>query len=118
MVAVCRLKHDEENLAGLIRKLSKLWRLPAACNDIILTFCRCETVQSYDEFNFFHLWQNSPNDLQMLSDAPAHHLFVLIPPCNPKTNQLPQILCVVQVMNILYFCFIDYMCHTNQYPAT
>ncbi|KAF3854987.1 hypothetical protein F7725_023042 [Dissostichus mawsoni] len=27
------------------------------------------------------LWiQNSPNDLQMLSDAPAHHLFCLLPP--------------------------------------
>jgi len=43
-------------------------------------------------------WQNSPNDLQMLSDAPAHHIFCLLGPCHPKSNQLPQILCVIQVL--------------------
>lgn len=46
-------------------------------------------------------YKNSPNDLQMLSDAPAHRLFVLLgPQKNTKTNgkdNLPDILCVVQV---------------------
>lgn len=41
--------------------------------------------------------QNSPNDLQMLSDAPAHHLFCLLPPVPPTQNALPEVLAVVQV---------------------
>uniref|UniRef100_A0A8C1USF0 RNA cytidine acetyltransferase n=1 Tax=Cyprinus carpio TaxID=7962 RepID=A0A8C1USF0_CYPCA len=41
--------------------------------------------------------QNSPNDLQMLSDAPAHHLFCLLPPVPPTQNSLPEVLAVVQV---------------------
>ncbi|GAB1286634.1 RNA cytidine acetyltransferase [Apodemus speciosus] len=40
---------------------------------------------------------NSPNDLQMLSDAPAHHLFCLLPPVPPTQNALPEVLAVVQV---------------------
>ncbi|KAJ3278309.1 hypothetical protein HK104_002460 [Borealophlyctis nickersoniae] len=43
-------------------------------------------------------YKNSPNDLQLLSDAPAHHLFVLLPPLDERTtNTLPEPLCVVQV---------------------
>ncbi|XP_014448561.1 RNA cytidine acetyltransferase [Tupaia chinensis] len=42
-------------------------------------------------------YKNSPNDLQMLSDAPAHHLFCLLPPVPPTQNALPQVLAVVQV---------------------
>ncbi len=49
-------------------------------------------------------YKNSPNDLQKLSDAPAHHLLCLLGPCNYKNStetdnvyQLPEILCVVQV---------------------
>lgn len=41
--------------------------------------------------------QNSPNDLQMLSDAPAHHLFCLLPPVPPTQNALPEVLAVIQV---------------------
>ncbi|MEQ2183706.1 hypothetical protein GOODEAATRI_000714 [Goodea atripinnis] len=41
--------------------------------------------------------QNSPNDLQMLSDAPAHHLFCLLPPVPPTQNSLPEVLAVVQM---------------------
>eukprot|EP00117_Sycon_ciliatum_P005781 scpid27031/ scgid9589/ N-acetyltransferase 10 len=40
-------------------------------------------------------YKNTPNDLQLLSDAPAHHLFVLLPPHTPGV--LPEILAVVQV---------------------
>ena len=42
-------------------------------------------------------YRNTPNDLQMLSDAPAHRLFVLLPPVDEATNALPDVLCVIQV---------------------
>ncbi|GJZ99781.1 RNA cytidine acetyltransferase 1 [Tanacetum coccineum] len=41
-------------------------------------------------------YKNSPNDLQLLADAPAHHLFVLLDPINESKNQLPDILYVIQ----------------------
>ncbi|XP_013101458.2 RNA cytidine acetyltransferase [Stomoxys calcitrans] len=41
-------------------------------------------------------YKNSPNDLQMMSDAPAHHLFCLLGPIQRK-DHLPEILVVVQV---------------------
>lgn len=43
-------------------------------------------------------YKNTPNDLQMLSDAPAHSLFVLLSPNAEKdSNSLPDVLAVVQV---------------------
>lgn len=42
-------------------------------------------------------YKNSPNDLQLMADAPAHHLFVLLGPVDETSNQLPDILCVIQV---------------------
>jgi N-acetyltransferase 10 len=42
-------------------------------------------------------YKNSPNDLQMLSDAPAHRLFVLLGPQRAGSSQLPDVLCVVQI---------------------
>lgn len=53
-------------------------------------------------------YKNSPNDLHMLSDAPAHRLFVLLGPqafakagnsggAGSSSVVLPDILCVVQV---------------------
>ncbi|OQR78084.1 N-acetyltransferase 10-like, partial [Tropilaelaps mercedesae] len=45
-------------------------------------------------------YKNSPNDLQLLSDAPAHHLFVLLAPLskgNKSDKQMPQVLCVIQL---------------------
>lgn len=42
-------------------------------------------------------YKNSPNDLQMLSDAPAHSLFVLLAPTRPDTAKLPDVLCAIQV---------------------
>ena len=41
-------------------------------------------------------YKNSPNDLLLLSDAPAHRLFVLLGPNNDE-GELPDVLCVVQV---------------------
>ena len=42
-------------------------------------------------------YKNTPNDLQLLSDAPAHHIFVLLGPVDPSSTSLPEILCVLQV---------------------
>lgn len=42
-------------------------------------------------------YKNSPNDLQLMSDAPGHHLFVLLPPLKENDNTLPDPLVVLQV---------------------
>ncbi|TDG40653.1 hypothetical protein AWZ03_012925 [Drosophila navojoa] len=41
-------------------------------------------------------YKNTPNDLQMMSDAPAHHLFCMLAPVQ-RMDQLPEILVVIQV---------------------
>ncbi|KAG0257944.1 hypothetical protein DFQ27_004881 [Actinomortierella ambigua] len=42
-------------------------------------------------------YKNTPNDLQLLSDAPSHHLFVLLPPITEGDKGLPDPLVVLQV---------------------
>ena len=42
-------------------------------------------------------YKNSPNDLQLMSDAPAHQIFVLVPPVDDDSTRLPEPLCVIQV---------------------
>lgn len=43
-------------------------------------------------------YKNTPNDLMLMSDAPTHHLFVLLGPINTaQASDLPEILCAVQV---------------------
>nr|CAI5852036.1 unnamed protein product [Callosobruchus analis] len=42
-------------------------------------------------------YKNTPNDLQMMSDAPAHHLFCLLGPVDPKRKTLPEVLVIIQV---------------------
>lgn len=42
-------------------------------------------------------YKNTPNDLQLMSDAPAHQLFVLVPPIDEGAAKLPEPLCVIQV---------------------
>ena len=44
-------------------------------------------------------YKNTPNDLQMLSDAPAHQIFVLLGPLHEASSsgKLPDILCAIQV---------------------
>lgn len=42
-------------------------------------------------------YKNSPNDLQLMSDAPGHRLFVLLAPIATTASSLPEPLCVVQV---------------------
>ena len=45
-------------------------------------------------------YKNAPDDLLLMSDAPAHHLFVLLGPVDEKQSTLPEILCAVQVSKI------------------
>lgn len=53
-------------------------------------------------------YRNTPDDLQTLSDAPAHHLYVLLPPQDTtKGDTLPPVLTVVQVG----FLFIFFLLH-------
>jgi len=79
--------------------------LPAACN---LYYVSRDTLFSYHPASekFLHRvmalyvsshYKNSPNDLQLLSDAPAHHIFVLLGPVQPGGSELPEVLCVLQV---------------------
>ena len=42
-------------------------------------------------------YRNTPNDLLLMADAPAHQLFVLLGPLDETVNALPDILAVVQV---------------------
>ncbi len=42
-------------------------------------------------------YKNTPNDLQLMSDAPAHQLYVLLPPTSEDDTTLPEPLVVVQV---------------------
>jgi N-acetyltransferase 10 len=42
-------------------------------------------------------YKNTPNDLQLLSDAPAHHIFVLMGSLNQEGGDLPDVLCAIQV---------------------
>lgn len=82
--------------------------LPGDCN---LFYINRDTLFSYHKAseNFLQRvmglyvsshYKNSPNDLQMMSDAPAHHLFCLLPPISQKHMQkvkIPDILCFIQV---------------------
>ena len=42
-------------------------------------------------------YKNQPNDLQLMSDAPAYHLFVLLPPIKDDESHLSKPLVVLQV---------------------
>jgi N-acetyltransferase 10 len=79
--------------------------LPAACE---LFYVSRDTLFSYHPASEVFLqrmmalyvashYKNQPNDLQLLSDAPAHHLFVLLPPIKDDESHLPEPLVVLQV---------------------
>lgn len=42
-------------------------------------------------------YRNTPNDLMLAADAPAHALFVLLGPVDETQNVMPDVLAVVQV---------------------
>lgn len=79
--------------------------LPSECN---LYYVNRDTLFSFHKESEIFLqrmmalyvashYKNSPNDLQLMADAPAHHLFVLLGPVDELQNVLPDILCVIQV---------------------
>ncbi|XP_006663862.1 RNA cytidine acetyltransferase 1-like [Oryza brachyantha] len=92
------------DLANSIPNISRLPH-PKECD---LYYVNRDTLFSYHKESEIFLqrmmalyvashYKNSPNDLQLMADAPAHHLFVLLGPVDESKNQLPDILCVVQV---------------------
>ena len=83
--------------------------VPDACE---LFYVNRDTLFSYHKVSELFLqrlmalyvashYKNTPNDLQMLSDAPAHHIFCLLGPFGAADashmSALPEVLCVVQV---------------------
>ncbi|KAL4441117.1 hypothetical protein ABPG74_002067 [Tetrahymena malaccensis] len=79
-------------------------------NDCELFMVNRDTLFSYKKsteqflFNLMSLfisshYKNSPNDLQLLSDAPSHAVFVLMGKIKEgeKKSEMPDILCAVQV---------------------
>ncbi|KAL5152610.1 RNA cytidine acetyltransferase 1 [Glycine soja] len=78
------------------------------CSECDLYYVNRDTLFSYHRDSELFLqrmmalyvasdYKNSPNDIQLMADAPAHHLFVLLGPVDESKNQLPDILCVIQV---------------------
>ncbi|KAI0242820.1 RNA cytidine acetyltransferase [Lamellibrachia satsuma] len=91
--------------ASSVQPLSSGCPVPSSCD---LYYVNRDTLFSYHKASEMFLqrvmslyvsshYKNSPNDLQMLSDAPAHHVFCLLGPVDPTTNSLPEVLCVLQV---------------------
>lgn len=77
-------------------------------NECSLFYVNRDTLFSYDPVSEAFLqkmmalfvsshYKNSPNDLQLLSDAPAHQLFALFGPDVGKDASIPTPLCVVQL---------------------
>ncbi|KGK40047.1 hypothetical protein JL09_g785 [Pichia kudriavzevii] len=78
---------------------------PSECS---LFYINRDTLFSYDPVSESFLqrmmalfvsshYKNSPNDLQLMSDAPAHQLYALFGPDVGKDASIPTPLCVVQV---------------------
>lgn len=102
----------ESWLTGLLCLDATIADLPwtAGCpvpEDCQLFYINRDTLFSYHKTSeaFLHQlmalyvashYKNTPNDLQMISDAPAHHLFCLLPP-GTKSGALPEVLCFIQV---------------------
>ncbi|KAI6044729.1 helicase-domain-containing protein [Pisolithus marmoratus] len=79
----------------------ELWLHSLLCLDATLPTKSSSALQgcphpSTCELYYSH-YKNQPNDLQLLSDAPAHHLFVLLPPLKDDESHLPEPLVVLQV---------------------
>ncbi|XP_072031061.1 RNA cytidine acetyltransferase-like [Amphiura filiformis] len=102
----------EQWLNGLLcLDVTSVPRILSGCpvpNDCELYYINRDTLFSYHKASEMFLqrlmsiyvaahYKNTPNDLQLLSDAPAHHIFCLLGPVDPTQNTLPEILCVLQV---------------------
>ncbi|EPB75905.1 putative ATPase DUF699 [Ancylostoma ceylanicum] len=93
------------NAANINTKLSCGTPPPSECE---LYFVNRDTLFSFHKASESFLQQimaiyvaahykNSPNDLQMLSDAPAHHLFALMSPVKEDQSSVPEVLALAQV---------------------
>ncbi|XP_062579158.1 RNA cytidine acetyltransferase-like [Saccostrea cucullata] len=91
--------------AANVTRISSGCPLPESCD---LYYINRDTLFSYHKASeaFLHRimalyvsshYKNTPNDLQLLSDAPAHHIFALLGPVDPNQTSLPEVLCVLQV---------------------
>ena len=52
-------------------------------------------------------YRNTPNDLLLMADAPAHRLFVLLGPLDEAVNALPDVLAVVQACALAAALWVD-----------
>ena len=88
-----------------VKPLTRGYPHPNQCD---LYFVNRDTLFSYHQstedflnkiMNIFvsSHYKNTPNDLQLLSDAPAHQIFVLLGPMENTADGLPDILCAIQV---------------------
>ncbi|OWB58942.1 hypothetical protein B5S28_g5046 [[Candida] boidinii] len=77
-------------------------------NDCNLFYINRDTLFSYDKVSEAFLqkmmalfvsshYKNSPDDLQLMSDAPAHQLYALFGPDVGKDGSIPTPLCVIQL---------------------
>lgn len=48
-------------------------------------------------------YKNTPNDLQMISDAPAHHLFVLMAPVSSEQSNVPRVIKYLKTFKYMSF---------------
>ncbi|XP_068673287.1 RNA cytidine acetyltransferase-like [Montipora foliosa] len=91
--------------ATVVQKITAGCPLPESCD---LYYVNRDTLFSYHRASEVFLqrlmalyvashYKNTPNDLQLLSDAPAHHIFCLLGPVDPAQNTLPEVYCVLQV---------------------
>ena len=77
---------------------------PAQCSlyrvnrDTLFSFHRASELFLHQMMSLFvsSHYKNTPNDLQLMSDAPAHELFVLLGPLTASSS-LPDVLCAIQV---------------------
>eukprot|EP00913_Durusdinium_trenchii_P016654 g15654.t1 len=97
-----------KKLLGPVPKLQlNTLPLPAQCS---LFLVNRDALFSYHEasekflFKMMSLfvsshYKNSPNDLLLMADAPAHHLLVLLPPIDEDSEQaeLPEVLVAIQI---------------------
>ncbi|GFV00776.1 RNA cytidine acetyltransferase [Trichonephila clavipes] len=80
---------------------------PPKCQECDLYYVNRDILFSYNKFAEKFLQQvvslfvsshykNSPNDLLMLADAPAHHIFCLLSRQEVNANTIPNVFCVIQ----------------------
>eukprot|EP00794_Sanderia_malayensis_P007918 gene7918-8773_t len=91
--------------ATVVPRINSGCPLPESCD---LYYINRDTLFSYHKASEIFLqrimslyvashYKNTPDDLQLMSDAPAHHLFCLLGPIDPTQNTLPEVFCFIQV---------------------